>query len=383
MPRRGAKDFTVGALFALALIVLAVTIMAVGGESRLFAAKATYSVIFPDATGLTVGSPVKMAGVQIGTVSAIRLSTDPQQVGIEVVVGVDEDYSGRIRKDSRAALRILQLLSGEKFVEIMAGSPDSEALPEESRIETLQDTEILKQAALAAENLNDITVALKNILDSLERGEGLIGQMLVNPDFGKEGLEALGDTVQNLKQLTSDLLQGRTPHPGFLSRMLYDQEFANSIDDLGRAFEKVAEILDNVDPQSGAVGALIQPDGAGQQAIEDLREAAASVRRITARLEGDTGLVGRLLNDEEYSEGVARDLRTTVANLAEITRKINDGEGTVGALINERVLYDSLEDVIAGVNDSKFARWMIRHYQKKGIKFADDTDEDAAPPGDR
>ena len=27
-----------------------------------------------------------------------------------------------------------------------------------------------------------------------------------------------------------------------------------------------------------------------------------------------------------------------------------------------------LEDVVAGVNDSKFARWLTRHYHKKGIK---------------
>lgn len=381
MPRRGAKDLTVGALFALALIVLAVTIMAVGGETRLFAKKASYSVIFPDATGLTVGSPVKMAGVQIGTVSAIRLSTDPQQVGIEVVVGVDEAFAGRIREDSRAALRILQLLSGEKFVEIVAGTPDQQTLPRNSKIETLQDVEILKQAALAAENINDITVSLKNILETLESGEGLIGQMLGEPEFGKDGLEALSETVQNLKRLTDDLLQGRTPKPGFLSRVLYDQEFAATIDDLGQAFEKVAEILAAVDPQTGAVGALIQPDGAGQQAIEDLREAAASVRRITARLESDTGLIGRLLNDEAYSEGLARDLRTTMGNLAEISEKINSGQGTLGALVNERVLHDGMEDVVAGVNDSKFARWLMRRYQKKGIKAADQQAGGSGDPG--
>jgi hypothetical protein len=36
--------------------------------------------------------------------------------------------------------------------------------------------------------------------------------------------------------------------------------------------------------------------------------------------------------------------------------------------VNDRTLYDSAEDVVAGVNDSKFALWMLRHYQKKGIE---------------
>ena len=50
---------------------------------------------------------------------------------------------------------------------------------------------------------------------------------------------------------------------------------------------------------------------------------------------------------------------------------MNSGQGTLGALVNERVLHDSLEDVVAGTNDSKFARWLLRHYQKKGIETED------------
>ncbi len=69
-----------------------------------------------------------------------------------------------------------------------------------------------------------------------------------------------------------------------------------------------------------------------------------------------------------YSEKLAADFQTLLANLAEVSAKINRGEGTLGALVNERTLYDGMEDVVAGVNDSKFARWLMRHYQKKGIK---------------
>ena len=40
----------------------------------------------------------------------------------------------------------------------------------------------------------------------------------------------------------------------------------------------------------------------------------------------------------------------------------------LGLLVNERTLHDGLEDVVAGVNDSKFARWLLRHYRKKGVQ---------------
>jgi len=364
MAKRRARDLTVGVLFALALIILALTVMAVGGESRLFVRKSYYSVIFPTAEGLRAGSPVKMSGVEVGTVASIQLSTSPEAPGIEVQVGVDRAFAGRVREDSRAALRILQLLSGEKFVEIIPGSPDSPALPEGSVIQPVQERAILEQAAVTAENLNEITISLRKILGDLESGRGLMGQMITDPEFGQQGLEALRGALENLEKLTGDLLTGE----GFAGRMLYDKGFAERVDTLSGALDDLARLLAGVQVDKGALGALLQENGSGEQAIEDFRAAAAALREVTQKLESGEGLFGRLLNDPEYSEAVAHDLRRTVNNLAEITDKINRGDGTLGALVNDRTVHDGLEDVVAGLNDSKFARWLLKHYRKRGIE---------------
>jgi len=371
MAKRRARDLTVGVLFALSLVILALTIMAVGGDSRLFVQKSYYAVIFPTTEGLRAGSPVKMAGVEVGTVAAIELSTSPEHPGIYVTVGVDRAFAGRVREDSRAALRILQLLSGEKFVEIIPGSPGSPVLPEGAVIEPVQETALLEQAAITAENLNEITLSLKKVLGALERGEGLMGQMITDPEFGQKGLEALRGALENLEALTGDLLEGR----GFVGRMLYDEEFASKVDTLSDALENLARLLSGIDMSEGGVGALLEDGGAGEQAIEDLRASAASLRSVTAKLESGEGLFGRLLNDPEYSEGLAHDLRRTVGNLAEISEKINQGDGTLGALVNDRTVYDGLEDVVAGLNDSKFARWLLKHYRKRGIETQEIEEE--------
>jgi phospholipid/cholesterol/gamma-HCH transport system substrate-binding protein len=367
MAKRRSRDLAVGAMFALALIVVALTIMAVGSDSRLFANKTQFRVNFPNATGLVVGSPVKMSGVQVGAVSAVRLPRDPSRLAIEVELGIDRVYAGRVREDSRAALRVLQLLTGEKFVEILPGSPDLPALAEGSEIPPSQDIELLEQAAVAAENLNDITVSLKNILSSLERGEGLMGQMITDPDFGREGLDALRGTLENVEGLTDDLREGR----GFVGRLLYDDVFAAKLDDVAFALERVAQLVAAIDVEGGALGALLEDDGVAEQALVDLRAASASLRRVAEGLESGDGLIGKLINDPEYSEALATDLQALLANLAEISGKINRGDGTLGAVVNERSLYEGMEEVVAGVNDSGFARWLLRRYQKKGIKSAD------------
>jgi phospholipid/cholesterol/gamma-HCH transport system substrate-binding protein len=363
-PKKTSRDVAVGALFALALIVLAITVMALGDGSNLFRSQAHYTVVFPSVEGMGIGSPVKMSGVQIGSVTAIELSTEAAREGIEVEIGIDASYRQRIREDSRASLKILQLLSGEKYVELSSGTPAANEIPEGTVIQLGQDIELFTQAAEASENINDISVSLKNILEDLESGEGLLGKAITDPQFGTEGLDALVGALENLKGLSADLRQGK----GFIGRLLQDEEFAGKVDSLGDAVDGLARVVSRIDADQGAIGELLREDGSGKQAVQDLAEAASSLKRVAANLESERGFVGKLLNDEAYSEKLATDLQTLMANLAEVSTKINQGEGTLGALLNERTLYDGMEDVVAGVNDSKFARWLMRHYQKKGIK---------------
>jgi phospholipid/cholesterol/gamma-HCH transport system substrate-binding protein len=360
-----SSSMAVGAMFILGLLIIAVTIMAVGQDSRLFSQKSKFRVVFPTTDGLMVGSPVKIAGVQVGTVLAVRLPTDPSQSGIEVEVGVDVLYSERIREDSTAALRILQLLTGEKFVEILAGSAEVPPMADGSAIPSSQDPEILAQAAVAAENLNDITISLKTILESLESGEGLIGQMITDPEFGREGLEALYGTVSNLQRLTTDMTEGR----GFISRLLYDEGVSQSLDDMGTAMQDFAVLMASANQEDGTVATLLQEGGAGQQTIENLQKATESLEVILGRLEAGRGFLGQLLASSDYEGDMAMDFGRILSNLAEITDKINRGEGTLGLLVNDRVVHDGMEEVVAGVGNSKYANWLLRHYQKKGIKL--------------
>jgi len=371
MPNRAGRDVMVGTFATLALLVLAIAVMTVGGESRLTRGT-EFRVTFPNTDGLRLGSPVKMAGVQVGSVREIRLPKDPKSEGIEVVLSVGKDYGPRVRQDSRAALRYLQVLSGEKFVEITPGSSAMPALEPGSAVPASGERELLEQGADIASNINEITLSLKNILGPLEEGEGLLGEMIHDPQFGKEGLAHLHASLENLEILTTRLRRGE----GFAGRILFDKEFAQRVDDISVSLGHVTKTLESVSRREGAVGALLNEGGAGQQAIENLRDAAQSIRKIGARMEAREGLVGRLLNDPEYSEKSAADLAAILRNLHEITNKVDTGQGTLGALVNERTLHDGLEEVVAGVNDSKFARWLMRHYQKQGIEV---QEEKAAP----
>jgi phospholipid/cholesterol/gamma-HCH transport system substrate-binding protein len=171
-------------------------------------------------------------------------------------------------------------------------------------------------------------------------------------------------TVDNIRDITQRIKEGR----GTVGKFVSDDALAARIDDLGTAVKDLSAIMAAIRRGEGAIGSLTMEGGDAQLAIADFKESAASLRRVTARLESSDGLVGKLLNDTAYSKEVAENIRASAAHLSSIMKKIDEGQGTLGALVNERTLYDGAEEVFAGVNDSKFARWMMRHYQKKGIE---------------
>lgn len=376
MSRKPRRELAVGSFAALALLVLALAIMSVGTDSDLFVRANEYRVVFPETAGLRVGSPVKLAGVQVGTVREIALPTTADAEGIRVLLAVESRFARRVRTDSTAEIRFLQLVSGEKYVELTAGSAEAGPLPPGSTIEVAPSTEFLEQGADIASNLLEVTAALREILRPLREGEGLLGELVHDPEFGKEGLARLRETLDNLAAITGDLEAGR----GFVGRALSDRELAARVDDLAAALVALRDFTEALARREGALGAVLEDDGAAERAIVELEAAAASLRRTAEALERREGLFGRLVHDTEWSEGVARDLRDTLRHTAAIARKIDEGEGTLGALVNERLLHDGMEQVVAGVDDSKFARWLIKHYRKKGIKLEDV--HDSAPDDD-
>ncbi len=364
MAKRPARDVTVGAVVTLGLLVFAAAVMMVGEESKVFRTKVNYTVIFPDTKGLRVGSPVNMAGVQVGSVTDIFLPTEPDAPGIEVTIGVVPEYAPRIRENTRAGLGWLQILSGEKYIEINPGDPELPAIPEGASIPPLVERELLEQGADVAQNLNEITVSLKNILIPLERGEGLLGRLIHDPDFGAPAVESLGRVLKDLESVTADLKAGR----GFLGRVFKDPEFASSVDDLTVTLKNLRDVSERFGELESDLSEMLRDDGPVRSGFENFADATASLKRSLERLESDESFLGRMLTDPEFADKLSGDLDDLLANLAGIASKINSGEGTLGALVTDRSVYDGLEEVVAGVNDSKFARWLMRRYQKKGIK---------------
>ncbi len=86
---------------------------------------------FPNATGVTTGSDVRMSGLRVGTVTAQDL--DPQTFQAVLRLSIDERI--RLPVDSAAAITSEGLLGGSYIALVPGGDPDTLA-PGEEIVET-------------------------------------------------------------------------------------------------------------------------------------------------------------------------------------------------------------------------------------------------------
>jgi hypothetical protein len=69
-----------------------------------------------------------------------------------------------------------------------------------------------------------------------------------------------------------------------------------------------------------------------------------------------------------------------VHQLNETVTKLNTGQGTAGKMITDPSVYESINDILIGINESKLLRWLIRNRQQSGIQQRYNQEQKTAPP---
>jgi len=364
---RATKEISVGAFVSIGLILFAVAVMAVSKEQRLFSRKSKYWTRFDNTSGLTEGSPVRLVGVQIGTVTEIEFPEDIRETKIKVMFSVDGAYANRIREGTQALLKSLTYLSQDKYVEITPGDPDRPVLPANGYIEPGVSVweETLQQSQGIADDVKEITASLRDFLIAVNRGGGIMQEMIHNPEFGRQGVANLEGSLSSLRRTLESVEKGK----GLAGAILTDEAFARKqIDNIDAALTHARSGMQRLDSDQGFVAQLSDPNGSGAQAMSDLRTAAASLRKTAESVQQGKGLIGRLMNDEAYADGLLKKIDGAAGHADSILHKVDAGKGTIGGLVNDPEVYQSLKDVVAGIQKSRVGKGLVRHYGKKGVK---------------
>jgi len=314
---RLSQETKVGLFFVLSLVLFG-GMLEVGSRWKIFDRGVPYKVFLASSTGLKVGDTVKLAGVEVGSISKISVLDDKVQVDFEVAQGT------RIKQDAVVGIRMASMLGGQ-FLGISFGSPGSPALPAGS---TLRSSDPVAVDALL-ENVSVLTRDARQLIMDLNRNQNEVVSRITS--MLDENRSAMHTSLTGLASITTKMDRGN----GSLALLLNDTSLYNNVNALTGSLKEVSGKLERGE---GTLGKLLNEDELYDHAIAavaGMDSGMKNISEIARKINTGEGTAGKLVNDPVLYD----DLRETSANLKEITRKINSGEGTVGKLVNEDKLY--------------------------------------------
>jgi hypothetical protein len=284
-------------------------------------------------------------------------------------------------------MKKLGLLSGDSYIDISPGSPRFEALEPGSIIPAARQTnvdQLISSGEDLVDNFVQISYSLKNILSRVDRGEGLLGEVTSSPQTKQRITDTLLATLNKTNSVLSHVESGH----GLMGKLIYDDKYADQLTgSLVQSADSlktiVATVQKSFESGQGALPALLNdPEGKKRvyDLVENLRVTSANLATFSTSLQNGQGLVPRLLNDKQVGDQALSEFTSLVHQLNSAVTKLNAGEGTAGKLISDPSVYESINDILIGINESKMLRWLIRNRQQRGIDKRVRTEQMQEPP---
>lgn len=353
MAQRGQLTWTelrVGLFVLVGLFILAAGIFYVTGEGIL-GPKYVLRTFLPEVGGLATGAPVRLDGVDIGNVSAIRMNPHPgltafdHNRSIEVVMRVDRSYRDDILTDSTASL-VTEGLLGNRYVNIargFTGVPLNEG-QELKGSEEKAIKEVVERSAELLGNMQALSQDVRDLIAGVQRGKGSLGKLLTD----EQAYHHLNSILAQGDQMVSNVQAGQ----GSLGKLVASEEmYQKAYDAVNRADTLIAD----VQAQKGTVGKLIYDPSVYQ----NLNQALEKSNGLLTDVRAGKGTLGKLATDDT----LFTHMRDTSANLASATAKLNDNTTTAGKMFSDPKLYDNLTGLAGDL------RLLIGDFRQNPKKF--------------
>ena len=325
----------VGLLAIVSLALLTVGVFLISGQVGFFAKKITLYTLVPDSGGLKTGAPVRLTGIDVGSVHSIGISgLEDINQAVKIVMEVTQEHQSEIHTDSEAFI-VAEGLLGERYINISKGTAKSPAVSAGATIrfhETAEFSELVGGSRDLLDNLNVLTTRLNSVVGKIESGEGTISQLITKEDLYRK----IDTTVDDLQHFAAQLSEGK----GSLGKLMASDELYQHLD---TTLLKLQDFADKLQNGQGTVGKLINDPSLYNKADEMVSRGNTLLENINQ----GHGTIGKLTQDE----ALYQQLRTTVSDLDSILAGLKNGEGAMGRLLHDTTLYDNLNSTSVEVRE--------------------------------
>ena len=326
MPRTRSlawSELKIGIVSAFAIAIAAVLIFMVSGEGGFFWQRYSIKTVFADIAGLKEGAPVRVAGVEVGSVKNMTFIGDK----VEVTMEVGKDQQSRITNRSVASLGSVSLL-GEAAVDITANSHGT-PIPQWGYVSSGPAPGSLTSAANAATRTLETT---NTLLEEVRSGRGTLGKLVADDTLYQQ----LNEFLSSAEAVTRGINAGR----GTLGRLATNPAAAKSLEESLANLETVTARIRNGE---GSLGQLVSNDALSKS----VTSATSNLDAITGRINKGEGTAGKLITDAELYNR----LNSMADRLDKLTASLNQGEGTAGQLLHDKQLYENMNGAVTELHN--------------------------------
>jgi phospholipid/cholesterol/gamma-HCH transport system substrate-binding protein len=321
MPRTRSlawSELKIGIVSITALILASVMIFLLSGEGGYFWQQYSLKTIFTNIAGLKAGAPVRVAGVEVGSVSDVDFIGER----VEVVMEINKEHQPRITSASVAILGSVSLL-GEAAVDITA-STEGTPIPEWGYVPTGRTPPTIQEVGVqATEGLTEATLLLKEV----RSGRGTLGKLFTDEALYRD----IDRLVLSADRVASQIAGGR----GTLGRLTSDPALYN---ELSASVRDLNAITARIRSGEGTLGKFLN-DPAFANAVT---ASTQNLEAVTGRLNRGEGTAGRLMTDTALYDRMNR----MAERLDTLTANLNAGEGTAGQLLRDKQLYENMNQAV-------------------------------------
>jgi len=349
----------VGAFVLVALVIGASIAFAIGAQENVFEPKTTYHAIFHDVGGLQKGNTVRVAGVNVGSVTHVNIGESGK---IEVYFRIIDDATHLIRgradgiyadedpKPSFAAIGSKGLL-GDRIVEVTVGADE---YPEWDPDEAIPVSVGGGLMALAERTLSEAEGTAHNL------------RLASDPFADQEFSNDLKETARNLAKASGLIANGE----GTIGRLMNDAELGRdvkgAVKELRAAGKQVAalsknlnKIAEDIQTNQGTAHALFYGTE-GTEAIRNIRDTFSQLNTILTDVREGHGAVNQLIYGE-LDQSFMDNLQSASEDIAFITKEMREGKGTIGALLTDPSVYEDIKRLVGDLERNDILRALVRY----------------------
>ena len=316
MPRTRSlawAELKIGLVSIFALVMAAFLIFLLSGEGGFFWQRYGVKTVFGSIPGLKAGAPVRVAGVEVGTVEAVEFVGDRVEVQMQVL----KENRPRITSTSVATLGSVSLL-GEAAVDITASSGGT-PIPDWGYVPSRRSTGLTTVTDTATASLEEATA----LMQDLRAGKGTLGRLFTDEQLYRE----LTTLVSSAEAVANNMNQGR----GTIGRLMNDPAAARSLEG---SLDNLQAMTARIRAGEGSLGKLLNDDSLATS----LKNATGNLDAFTGRINRGEGTLGKLATDQELYNR----LSSVSERLDKVVASLQQGEGTAGQLLHDKELYENM-----------------------------------------